>query len=100
MMWRRGKILGNGGSAMVYLAAVVLPTRNNDLLLPSLMAIKSAPVNNSQLLYIERELFSQFEGCPHILRCFGDDVMIEDGEQWYNNLLEYLHWWKFGDRIE
>ncbi|KAI8006165.1 Mitogen-activated protein kinase kinase kinase 17 [Camellia lanceoleosa] len=94
MMWRRGKILGKGGSA------VVSPTRNNDLLLPSLMAIKSAPVNNSQLLYIERELFSQFEGCPHILRCFGDDVMIEDGEQWYNNLLEYAAGGSLADRIQ
>ncbi|KAF5955993.1 hypothetical protein HYC85_008849 [Camellia sinensis] len=65
---------------MVYLAAVVSPPRSNELL-PSLMATKSAPVNNSQLLSIERELFSQFEGCPHILRCFGDDVTIEDGEQ-------------------
>ncbi|CAL5432112.1 unnamed protein product [Camellia sinensis] len=99
MMWRRGKILGKGGSAMVYLAAVVSPPRSNELL-PSLMAAKSAPVNNSQLLSIERELFSQFEGCPHILRCFGDDVTIEDGEQWYNILLEYAAGGSLADRIQ
>ncbi|KAF5938771.1 hypothetical protein HYC85_023030 [Camellia sinensis] len=95
MMWRRGKILGKGGSAIVYLAAVVSRPRSNELL-PSLMAAKSAPVNNSQLLSIERESFSQFEGCPHILRCFGDDVSVEDGEQWYNILLEYAAGGKFG----
>ncbi|KAI7993554.1 Mitogen-activated protein kinase kinase kinase 17 [Camellia lanceoleosa] len=99
MMWRRGKILGKGGSAIVYLAAVVSPPRSNELL-PSLMAAKSAPVNNSQLLSIERELFSQFEGCPHILRCFGDDVTIEDGEQWYNILLEYAAGGSLADRIQ
>ncbi|KAL7185710.1 hypothetical protein ACSBR2_027633 [Camellia fascicularis] len=87
-MWKRGKILGKGGSAMVYLAVVVSPTRSNDLLLPSHVVVKSAPVNNSQLLYIERELFSQFESYPHIFCCFRDDVTIEDGEQWYI-LLEY-----------
>ncbi|CAL5432126.1 unnamed protein product [Camellia sinensis] len=99
MMWRRGKILGKGGSAMVYLAAVVSPPRSNELL-PSLMAAKSAPVNNSQLLSIERESFSQFEGCPHILRCFGDDITIEDGEQWYNILLEYAAGGSLADRIQ
>ncbi|KAF5955995.1 hypothetical protein HYC85_008851 [Camellia sinensis] len=99
MMWRRGKILGKGGSAIVSLAAVVSLPRSNELP-PSLMAAKSAPVNNSQLLSIERELFSQFEGCPHILRCFGDDVTIEDGEQWYNILLEYAAGGSLADRIQ
>ncbi|CAL5383453.1 unnamed protein product [Camellia sinensis] len=98
-MWRRGKILGNGGSAIVYLAIVVSPPRSNELL-PSLMATKSAPVNNCQLLSIERELLSQFEGCPHILRYFGDDVAVEDGEQWYNILLEYAAGGSLADPIQ
>ncbi|GMP44716.1 hypothetical protein CsSME_00013522 [Camellia sinensis var. sinensis] len=98
-MWRREKILGNGGSAIVYLATVVSPPRSNELL-PSLMATKSAPVNNCQLLSIERELLSQFEGCPHILRCFGDDVAVEDGEQWYNILFKYATGGSLADPIQ
>ncbi|KAI8007527.1 Mitogen-activated protein kinase kinase kinase 18 [Camellia lanceoleosa] len=63
MMWRRGKTLGKEGCAMVYLVAVVSPTRS----------------------------------CLHILRCFGDDVTIEHGEQWYI-LLEYAA--SLADRIQ
>ncbi|CAL5429358.1 unnamed protein product [Camellia sinensis] len=63
MMWKRGKILGKGGSAMVYLAAVVSPTKR---------------------------LLCDFADCPHIICCFGEDLTIEeDGEQWYNMLLEH-----------
>ncbi|GMP95249.1 hypothetical protein CsSME_00044362 [Camellia sinensis var. sinensis] len=100
MMWRRGKILGKGGSAMVYVAAVVLPTRSNDLL-PSLMAVKSAPFYKSRCLAKEERLLSDFADCPHIIRCFGEDLTIEeDGEQWYNILLEYAAGGSLADRIQ
>ncbi|KAF5938821.1 hypothetical protein HYC85_023080 [Camellia sinensis] len=99
MMWRRGKILGNGGSAMVYLAAVVSPTSND--LLPSLMAVKSAPFYKSRCLAKEERLLSDFADCPHIIRCFGEHLTIEeDGEQWYNILLEYAAGGSLADRIQ
>ncbi|CAL5432032.1 unnamed protein product [Camellia sinensis] len=99
MMWRRGKILGKGGSAMVYLAAVVSPTSND--LLPSLMAVKSAPFYKSLCLAKEERLLSDFADCPHIIHCFGEDLTIEeDGEQWYNILLEYAAGGSLADRIQ
>ncbi|KAI7995633.1 Mitogen-activated protein kinase kinase kinase 18 [Camellia lanceoleosa] len=47
-MWRKGKILGKGGSTMVYLVAVVSPTSID--LLPSLMVVKSVSFYKSHCL--------------------------------------------------
>ncbi|XP_028113465.1 mitogen-activated protein kinase kinase kinase 17-like [Camellia sinensis] len=84
---------------MVYLAAVVSPTSND--LLPSLMAVKSAPFYKSRCLAKEERLLSDFADCPHIIRCFGEDLTIEeDGEQWYNMLLEHAAGGSLADRIQ
>ncbi|KAF5200889.1 Mitogen-activated protein kinase kinase, partial [Thalictrum thalictroides] len=53
------------------------------------MAVKSASVSQSSLLHKEREILSQFIDCPQILGCFGEDYTIENGEKYYNLLLEY-----------
>ncbi|CAL5432034.1 unnamed protein product [Camellia sinensis] len=98
MIWTKGKTLGSGGSSMVSLATVVSPTTNG---LPSVMAVKSAPIYDSYLLCKERELHSKFEGCPYVLCCSGDDITMDaEGEHWCNIWLEYAAGGSLTDRIQ
>ncbi|KAI3444999.1 hypothetical protein Pfo_001664 [Paulownia fortunei] len=67
--------------------------------LPPVVAVKSAKVSESKSLSKEKELLDKFKTCPCILRCFGDDVTTEKGQQLYNILLEYASGGCLADRI-
>ncbi|KAL3815070.1 hypothetical protein ACJIZ3_016338 [Penstemon smallii] len=94
MDWTRGKTLGRGGFAFVSNAK----THNNHRF-PSIIAVKSAKVLESKSLSKEKELLDQFKACPCIINCYGDDLTIENGEQFYNILLEYASGGCLADRI-
>ncbi|KAF9599984.1 hypothetical protein IFM89_002019 [Coptis chinensis] len=85
MEWVRGEIIGKGSFSSVYLAT---PSKDFNESHP-LMAVKSASVSKSSLLQREKEILSQFLDCPQILHCFGEDYTIENGDGFYNLLLEF-----------
>jgi serine/threonine protein kinase len=54
------------------------------------MAVKSAEVSASCSLQKEKEVFNCLNGCPFIIKCFGEETTSnKDGEMFYNVLLEY-----------
>jgi serine/threonine protein kinase len=53
------------------------------------IAVKSATLEQSSSLMKEAEIFKHFVDCPEIVRCFGVDVTVENGQRLFNLLLEY-----------
>ncbi|KAL6508842.1 hypothetical protein OROHE_021401 [Orobanche hederae] len=98
MNWTRGAILGKGGFAFVSIAKTNSESVIHHHLLP-LVAVKSAKLSESESLLVEEEFLDKFQGCPSIVRCFGDDITTENGEKLYNILLEYASGGCVADRI-
>ncbi|GAV72373.1 Pkinase domain-containing protein [Cephalotus follicularis] len=54
------------------------------------MAVKSAEFSVSSTLQQERQVLNNVQGCPYILRCYGEETTTsKDGDMVYNVLLEY-----------
>ncbi|WOK92552.1 hypothetical protein Cni_G01243 [Canna indica] len=85
MEWTRGQIVGRGSFATVSLAY------GRSRQLPSLMAVKSAPLSASGFLRHEESVLYDLSDCPHLVRCFGHDVTADPstGAQSYDLFLEY-----------
>ncbi|KAG8388213.1 hypothetical protein BUALT_Bualt02G0102300 [Buddleja alternifolia] len=97
--WYRGSMIGKGGFGCVYLATLKNP-RSKYSYFPSLMAVKSAEVSVSGSIQKEREVLGNVEGCPDIIKCFGEETtMGENGAMVYNLLLEYGSGGTLADRI-
>ncbi|XP_059643066.1 mitogen-activated protein kinase kinase kinase 20-like [Cornus florida] len=87
--WLRGAMIGKGSYGSVYFADSKKP-RLRYSYLPSVIAVKSAEVSISGSIQKEREVLSNIQWCPYIIRCFGDEITTsENGEMVYNLLLEY-----------
>ncbi|KAF9686280.1 hypothetical protein SADUNF_Sadunf03G0142300 [Salix dunnii] len=87
--WSRGPLIGKGGFGSVYLASLRNPKSRNGYY-PPVMAVKSAEVSASCSLQKEKEVFNCLNGCPFIIKCFGEETTCnKDGEMFYNVLLEY-----------
>ncbi|KAJ6951474.1 mitogen-activated protein kinase kinase kinase 20-like [Populus alba] len=87
--WSRGPLLGKGGFGSVYLASLKNPKSRNGYY-PPVMAVKSAEVSASCSLQKEKEVFNCLNGCPFIIKCFGEETTRDGGgEMFYNVLLEY-----------
>ncbi|KAJ6934349.1 hypothetical protein NC651_009401 [Populus alba x Populus x berolinensis] len=87
--WSRGPLIGKGGFGSVYLASLKNPKSRNGYY-PPVMAVKSAEVSASCSLQKEKEVFNCLNGCPFIIKCFGEETTSnKDGEMFYNVLLEY-----------
>jgi serine/threonine protein kinase len=87
--WSRGPLLGKGGFGSVYLASLKSPKSRNGYY-PPVMAVKSAEVSASCSLQKEKEVFNCLNGCPFIIKCFGEETTRDGGgEMFYNVLLEY-----------
>ncbi|XP_073045449.1 mitogen-activated protein kinase kinase kinase 20-like [Primulina eburnea] len=87
MHWIRGETLGRGGFAFVSKGT----TRQDGCLsnIPPIVAVKSSKSSHSNSLLKEKKLLDRFNHCPFIIRCFGDDTTLEDGQELYNIFLEY-----------
>ncbi|KAJ4978813.1 hypothetical protein NE237_009593 [Protea cynaroides] len=90
--WTRGKIIGRGSFGTVSLATTkgkFIKRRQSNF--PPLIAVKWAEVSHSETLQKEREILTKLQGCPHILRCYGDEITTTagNGDLIYNILLEY-----------
>lgn len=80
MNWTRGKLIGHGSSAMVFLAKS-LPSGDT-------LAAKSIEYSRAYTLQKEQEIHSSLK-CDRIIEYKGCDVTLEDGKLFYNILLEY-----------
>ncbi|KAJ4839514.1 hypothetical protein Tsubulata_046721 [Turnera subulata] len=105
--WTRQGLLGRGGFGSVFLAETRKKTANihyryqqqQQQELPSQVAVKSATFANSLSLMHEKRVLRDLQACPHILKCYGDEVVeLRSGDKVYNLLLEYCsgfnleHW--------
>ncbi|CAN4082917.1 unnamed protein product [Withania somnifera] len=86
MDWIRGESVGHGSFGKVNFA--IPRFHNTHLLLPS-MVVKSCVASCSATLINEKLILDELNGCPQIIRCFGDSYTYEEGEKLYNVLLEY-----------
>ncbi|KAH7566596.1 hypothetical protein ACOSP7_023157 [Xanthoceras sorbifolium] len=96
MEWVRGEVLGHGSFGSVNLAK----PRNNSDRFPSMMAVKSCDDCCSSSLKNEKTVLDQVGYCPQIVRCFGDDNSVENGERLYNLFLEYASRGSLADQVK
>ncbi|XP_044489102.1 mitogen-activated protein kinase kinase kinase 20-like [Mangifera indica] len=96
MDWVRGDVLGQGSFGSVSLAV----TRKDYSRFPSLIAVKTCQDSCSTSLKNEKEVLDELGSCPQIVRCFGDDYSVENGERFYNLLLEYASRGSLADRVK
>lgn len=68
--------------------------------MPLIMAVKYSTLSQSSSLQREKEILTQLQGCPQILRCFGDDLTVENGNTVYNLFLEYVSGGTLADRVK
>ncbi|XP_019180256.1 PREDICTED: mitogen-activated protein kinase kinase kinase NPK1-like [Ipomoea nil] len=80
--WEKQYFLGSGSHGKVHLA-VLQPAGE------LVMAVKSAGIHHSSSLQREAVFLDAVRNCPFIVRCFGEDVSMEHGQQVYNLMLEY-----------
>ncbi|XP_043687425.1 mitogen-activated protein kinase kinase kinase 20-like [Telopea speciosissima] len=99
-MWMRGDTIARGNFGTVSLATAKQKANKRRNHLPPLMAVKWAEVSHSGTIQKEREILTRLEGCPHILRCYGDEITRENGELTYNVLLEYASGGSLASRIK
>ncbi|XP_043711833.1 mitogen-activated protein kinase kinase kinase 20-like [Telopea speciosissima] len=99
-MWMRGETIGRGSFGTVSLATAKHKSKKRRGHFPSLMAVKWAEVSRSETLQKEREILTRLQGCPHILRCYGDEITTGNGELTYNVLLEYASGGTLSSRIK
>ncbi|KAI3455219.1 hypothetical protein Pfo_011882 [Paulownia fortunei] len=93
-------MIGKGSFGCVYLATLKNPTSKYSCL-PSVMAVKSAEVSVSGTIQKEREVLSNLNGSPYVIKCFGEETTMGDnGLMAYNLLLEYGSGGTLADRIK
>ena len=96
MKWIRGEEIGRGGFASVN-RAIVLTDQDDHT--PS-MAVKSCSAVLSNSLKNEKTILDRIGNCPQIIRCFGDDTTVENGEEIYNLILEFAPNGTLADQIK
>ncbi|XP_057449528.1 mitogen-activated protein kinase kinase kinase 20-like [Lotus japonicus] len=96
MDWIRGHSLGSGSFATVNLA---IPT-NSSSQFRSPTAVKSSEVDFSSLLQNEEQVLNRLGSCPQIIKCFGHDQTVENGEEYYNLFLEYAARGTLSDQLK
>ncbi|GMI76891.1 mitogen-activated protein kinase kinase kinase 21 [Hibiscus trionum] len=95
MEWVRGDTIGRGSFGTVHL---LLPKKTSPK--SPLMAVKSAQTVASVSLKNEKQVLDQLGHCPQIIRCFGHDYTVENGEKLYNLFLEYANKGSLADQVQ
>lgn len=96
MDWVRGETVGRGSFGKVSLA---MPRYGVAGVSP-VMVVKSCPAAQSASLLNEKRVLDELQGCPEIVRCFGDSYSFENGEKVYNVLLEFASRGSLADRFK
>ncbi|KAJ1428721.1 Serine/threonine-protein kinase, active site [Sesbania bispinosa] len=78
--WTRGRTLGRGSTAAVYIAE----NRRSG----QVFAVKSSELHHSEFLKREQGILSTLK-CPQIVAYQGCDVTFENGAYWFNLFMEY-----------
>ncbi|KAL4376192.1 hypothetical protein GQ457_02G007890 [Hibiscus cannabinus] len=95
MEWVRGDTIGCGSFGTVNLVVPRKGFPNHPL-----MAVKSSETIRSLSLKNEREVLQSLGFCPQIIRCFGDDYTVENGQKFYNLFLEYADKGSLADHVK
>lgn len=96
MNWVRGRSLGSGSFASVNLAK----PKKTSTLFHSPTAVKTSNVNSSSSLKNEEQILHCLGSCPQIVKCFGHDQTVENGEEYYNLFLEYAAGGTLADQLK
>ncbi|KAM0039649.1 putative mitogen-activated protein kinase kinase kinase STE-STE11 family [Helianthus debilis subsp. tardiflorus] len=96
MIWVRGKTIGQGSFAAVSLAK---PTKQSSNL-PSILAVKSCALSQSESLQNEKMVLEELKDCPEIIRCYGDSITVENGVKLYNVALEYASGGALSEKVK
>lgn len=91
MEWVRGDSIGYGSFGTVNLAKSKSSV---------LMAVKSVSNSDSDSLKNEKLALDLIGSCPEIIRCLGDDLRIENGEELYNVFLEFASKGSLADLVK
>ncbi|GMJ07999.1 mitogen-activated protein kinase kinase kinase 19 [Hibiscus trionum] len=95
MEWVRGNTIGYGSFGTVNLVVPRKGFPNSPL-----MAVKSCETIRSLSLMNEKEVLHKLGFSPQIIRCFGDDYTVENGEEFYNLFLEYANRGSLADHVK
>ncbi|CAH8382273.1 unnamed protein product [Eruca vesicaria subsp. sativa] len=87
MEWVRGETIGHGTFSTVSLATPSNIKHSGEF--PSLMAVKSSNSYGGAAIAYEKTVLDSLGDCPEIVRCYGEDQTVENGEKLHNLLLEY-----------
>ncbi|EOA25445.1 hypothetical protein CARUB_v10018782mg [Capsella rubella] len=85
MEWVRGETIGFGTFSTVSLAKNTKDSGE----FPAVIAVKSADSYGAASLSNEKSVLDSLGDCPEIVRCYGEDRTVENGENIHNLLLEY-----------
>ncbi|KAK1299035.1 Mitogen-activated protein kinase kinase kinase ANP1 [Acorus calamus] len=97
MAWSRGHIIGRGSYGTVGLAMI---NPNEQHTQPLVAAVKFAPYDLSKTLQHEKTVLDSLGDSPHIIKCLGEDVTIEEDVTHYNLFLEYATRGTLADQLE
>ncbi|XP_010503702.1 PREDICTED: mitogen-activated protein kinase kinase kinase NPK1-like [Camelina sativa] len=86
MEWVRGETIGFGTFSTV---SVATTTNKDSGVFPRLIAVKSSDSYGAASLSNEKSVLDSLGDCPEIVRCYGEDRTVENGEKLHNLLLEY-----------
>ncbi|KAK8517529.1 hypothetical protein V6N13_127700 [Hibiscus sabdariffa] len=95
MEWVRGDTVGRGSFGTVNLVVPRKGFPNSPL-----MAVKSSGTIRSVSLMNEKEVLDQLGFSPQIIRCFGHDYTVENGDKLYNLFLEYASKGSLADHVK
>ncbi|XP_010426575.1 PREDICTED: mitogen-activated protein kinase kinase kinase NPK1-like [Camelina sativa] len=86
MEWVRGDTIGFGTFSTVSVATNISKDSGE---FPRLIAVKSSDSYGAASLSNEKSVLDSLGDCPEIVRCYGEERTVENGEKLHNLLLEY-----------
>ncbi|XP_071712344.1 mitogen-activated protein kinase kinase kinase 20-like [Rutidosis leptorrhynchoides] len=98
--WFRGEIIGKGSYGCVFKGILKNPNYRYSLY-PPIMAVKSAEMSVSYSIQKEKQIMDNVRGCPNVIKCYGDEITVDENNQMvYNLLLEYASGGTLADLIK
>ncbi|XP_020217333.1 mitogen-activated protein kinase kinase kinase 17 [Cajanus cajan] len=97
MNWIRGDSLGTGSFATVN---KLVPTHTSAHFFPSPTAVKSSDLHTAASLKNEKEILDRIRHSPYIIKCYGHDSTIENGQEFYNVFLEHAAGGSLADQLK
>ncbi|GJV58899.1 mitogen-activated protein kinase kinase kinase 17-like protein [Tanacetum coccineum] len=96
--WIRRSVVGKASYGSVFVANVKAQSKYS--LYPSIMAVKSAEVSVSGAIPKEKEVMDNICGSAYVIKCFGEEITLENNQMVYNLLFEFASGGTLADVIE